>query len=64
MVNSTAPTDPEARVLQIADVNESANLTQDDVSNVITRFERGESVNGVTVTQDDVTTMVTLFERS
>lgn len=64
VVNSTAPTDPEARVLQIADVNDPTDLTQDDVSNVITRFERGESVNGVTVTQDDVTTMVTLFERN
>jgi hypothetical protein len=45
-------------------VNDPTDLTQDDVSNVITRFERGESVNGVTVTQDDVTTMVTLFERN
>lgn len=60
---SDAPTDPEARALQIAGVNDSSELTQNDVTATITRFERGEAVDGVAVTQDDVTTVVTLFER-
>lgn len=64
VVNEMTPTDPETRVLQIADVPDPSNLTQDDVTNAITRFERGESVNGVTVTQDDVSTMITLLERN
>lgn len=61
---SDAPADPEARALQIADVNDPSELTQDDVTATITRFERGEAVDGVAVTQDDVTTVITLFERN
>jgi len=59
----TQTTDPEARVLQITEKGDSSKLTQDDVTAVITRFERGDSVNDLTVTQDDVTATITLFER-
>lgn len=59
-----APADPKARALRIADVNDASELTQDDVTAAITRFNRGQMINGVVVTQDDVTTVITLFRRS
>jgi surface glycoprotein (TIGR04207 family) len=61
---STVPTDPEERALQLTGVNNASELTQDDVTATITRFERNESANGVDPTQDDVTTVITLFERN
>ena len=45
-------------------MNNASELTQDDVTAAITRFERNESANGVDPTQDDVTTVITLFERN
>jgi hypothetical protein len=62
--NVTVPTDPEERALQLTGVNNASELTQDDVTAAITRFERNESANGVDPTQDDVTTVITLFERN
>jgi hypothetical protein len=58
------PTDAQERALQITGKDDPANLTQDDVTAVITQFERGETVNGVDPAQDDVTTVITLFERN
>jgi hypothetical protein len=50
--------------LQITGKSDPSGLSQNDVTATITRFNRGGSVNGVTVTQNDVTVMITLFERS
>ena len=61
--NQTA-TDPTKRALKIAGKPSSAELTQNDVTAAVTRFNRGQSVDGVRVTQDDVTALITLFERS
>jgi acyl-CoA hydrolase len=58
------PETPEERALAIAGVDDPAQLTQDDVTAAITRFNRGESVNGLTIEQDDVTAVITLFERN
>jgi hypothetical protein len=62
--NGEAPSDPQERALQIAGKDSAEEVTQNDVTAAITRFNRGGSVNGVTVTQNDVTVMITLFERS
>lgn len=59
-----APDDPTQRALQITGKSDPRELTQNDVTAVITRFNRGQSVNNVTVTQDDVTATITLFERN
>lgn len=61
--DGAAPLTPEERVLTIAGVENASQLDQDDVSNVITRLNRDETVNGVTVDQDDVSNTITLFER-
>ena len=58
------PTDPNERALAIAGVDDPANLTQDDVTAAITRFERGEPVDNIDIEQDDVTAIITLFERN
>jgi hypothetical protein len=60
----SVPTDPTQRALQIADKNSPSEFTQNDVTATITRFNRGQSVNGVEITQNDVTTVITLFERN
>jgi hypothetical protein len=57
------PTDPQQRVLQITGRSSAEGITQNDVTTVITRFNRGETVNGIEITQNDVTTTVTLFGR-
>lgn len=62
-MKNQSPTNSRERVLQIADVNDPSELTQDDVSNTITLFNRGKSINEIEVTQNDVSNMVTLFER-
>lgn len=62
--DDSVPTDPTERVLQITGKSDPSQLTQNDVTATITRFNRGQSVNGVTVTQNDVTAMITLFERN
>jgi len=65
VVEADAPPEtPEERALAIAGVDDPAQLTQDDVTAAITRFNRGESVNGLTIEQDDVTAVITLFERN
>lgn len=64
VTESTMPTGPTERVLQITGKSDPSGLSQNDVTATITRFNRGGSVNGVTVTQNDVTVMITLFERS
>ncbi|PHQ40522.1 hypothetical protein DJ69_00695 [Halorubrum persicum] len=61
---TAAPTDPTQRALQITGKNDPSELTQSDVTAVITRFSRDQSVNNVTVTQNDVTATITLFERN
>jgi halocyanin-like protein len=58
------PEDPTERALQIAGKGDPSELTQNDVTATITRFERGLSVNGITITQNDVTATITLFGRS
>lgn len=60
----TPPEDPQERALAIAGVDDPAQLTQDDVTAAITRFERGEPVNNIDINQDDVTATITLFERN
>jgi hypothetical protein len=50
-------------VLQITGKTSTSELTQNDVTAAITRFARGQSVNGVDITQDDITALITLFER-
>ena len=62
--SGVSPDDPTQRALQITGKNDPSALTQNDVTAVITRFNRGQSVNNVSVTQDDVTATITLFERS
>jgi hypothetical protein len=57
------PTDPTERALQITAKSDPSELTQNDVTAVITRFNRGQSVNDVDINQDDVTATITLFER-
>lgn len=59
-----SPEDPTQRVLQITSKDDPSALTQNDVTAVITRFNRGQSIDSVEVTQNDVTTAITLFERS
>jgi hypothetical protein len=59
-----APEDPTQRALQIAGKSDPSDLTQNDVTAVITRFNRGQSVNNIDIKQDDVTAMITLFERN
>lgn len=57
-------TDPTARALLITGRNSGPNLTQNDVTIAITRFERGVPANGIELTQNDITTIITLFERN
>lgn len=64
VTESTVPTDPTERALQITGKEDPSELTQDDVTVVITRFNRGQSVNNIEIEQDDVTVTITLFERS
>jgi outer membrane protein assembly factor BamB len=59
-----APSDPQERALQIAGKDSAEEVTQNDVTAAITRFNRGEPANDVAVEQDDVTTLITLFERN
>jgi hypothetical protein len=58
------PTDPTQRALQITGKNDPSELTQNDVTATITRFNRGQTVNDIDITQDDVTATITLFERN
>jgi hypothetical protein len=60
----STPDDPTQRVLQITEKSDPSELTQNDVTVVITRFNRGQSVNNIDIKQDDVTATITLFERS
>jgi hypothetical protein len=59
-----APEDPTQRALRITGKSDPSELTQNDVTAVITRFSRGQSVNNIDITQDDVTATITLFERN
>lgn len=52
------------RALQVTGKQNPSELTQNDVTAVITRFNRGQSVNNINVDQDDVTATITLFERN
>jgi hypothetical protein len=58
------PTDPTQRALQITGKSDPSKLTQNDVTAVITRFNRGQSVNNISINQDDVTATITLFGRN
>lgn len=59
-----SPADPTERALQITGKDNPGELTQDDITSALTRFNRGESANGIKITQDDVTSLITLFERN
>ena len=61
---AAAPADPTQRALQITGKPDPGQLTQNDVTAVITRFNRGQSINNVDINQDDVTATITLFERN
>lgn len=58
------PTDPTQRVLQITGKQQASDLTQSDVTTVITLRSRSSTQNSVTVSQSDVTTVITLFARN
>jgi len=58
------PEDPTERVLQITGRGDPSELTQNDVTVAITRFNRGQSINSIQITQNDITAVITLFERS
>lgn len=60
----TTPTDPTQRVLQVTDKQQASQLTQNDVTTLITLKSRDSTQNGVTVSQNDVTTVITLFARN
>lgn len=62
--SETVRQDPIQRALTISNKDDPSQLTQDDVSNVITLFNRDETVNNITVSQDDVSNIITLFERN
>jgi len=55
---------PRDRALQVTDVDDPTNITQNDVTAAITRFNRDQSTNGIDINQDDVTAIITLFERT
>lgn len=57
------PDDPEERARDIAAVNNTSELSQNDVTAAITRFDRRQGVNGIDIKQNDITTLITLFER-
>lgn len=59
----TTPNDPVDRAEQIADVDDSSEISQNNVTEVITRFERRQAANDIDIVQNDITTMITLFER-
>jgi hypothetical protein len=61
---TAAPSDPTERALQITGKDAPTELTQNDVTATITRFEREQSVQNIEIGQDDVTTLITLFERN
>jgi subtilisin family serine protease len=58
------PSTPRGRALQIAAVENPANITQTDITIAITRRDRGQAANGVEVTQSDITTLITLRDRT
>lgn len=58
------PSGPEQRVLRITGRSSPEELTQNDVSNVITLFNRNEMVNDISITQNDISNTITLFERN
>lgn len=63
-VRTDSSQDPTQRALQITGKDSPEQLSQDDVTAAITRFNRGESVNNVTIAQDDITNVITIFERN
>lgn len=62
-VKQPAPEDPQERASEIAEKDDPAELSQNDVTAAITRFNRGQTVNGINIEQNDITTLITLFER-
>lgn len=61
---ASIPSDPTARALQITGKSDASELTQNDVTIAVTRFERGTPANGIAIGQNDVTAIITLFERN
>jgi hypothetical protein len=61
---SEVPSDPTTRAEEIAGVESTDNVTQDDVTVTITKFSRDSAANGIDVTQNDVTAMITYFARN
>jgi hypothetical protein len=60
----TAPTGPRERALQATGKATPSELTQNDVTAMITRFDRGQTANGIAIRQNDITAVITLFERN
>jgi len=61
---SGAPTSPRERALQAAGKSAPSELSQNDVTAIITRFKRGQAANGISIKQNDITAAITLFERN
>lgn len=63
-VKEPEPEDPQQRATEIAEKEDPADLSQNDVTAAITRFNRGETANGIEIEQNDITILITLFERN
>lgn len=63
-VKEPEPEDPQQRATEIAEKDDPAELSQNDVTAAITRFDRGETANGIELSQNDITALITLFERN
>jgi len=64
MVKEPEPTDPQDRATEISGKSDPAELTQNDITAAITRFDRGQTVDGLNIGQNDITTLITLFDRN
>lgn len=63
-VKQPAPEESTDRALEVSGKDNASEVEQNDVTVTITRFDRGQSVNGIKVSQNDVTVLITLFERN
>lgn len=63
-IKEPEPEDPQQRATEIAEKEDPAELSQNDVTAAITRFDRGETANGIKIEQNDITILITLFERN
>jgi uncharacterized membrane protein len=56
--------DPKDRALEVSQKEDPSQITQNDITATITRFDRGQTSNGVDISQSDITTLITLFDRN